>query len=755
MSEQDTSSDPQNDSTSGTPSPSGAPNNQENSNPVTESEKLNNQTVKTPKNEGKKQKKKRLKEWLYNIKKYIAKDNPDLDINEINKKYPIDTLVSIFKIQEKDCKIILWALLLLLAHTIFYYLKLPQPIEIVRIVIVDLLRITIAITLLIFAAKNVCSAYQNRIIIVESFKKYPLQFFTTIIAVGGLFALTIPAIMNVLKLIGDSSALTTAILSITGGFIAVFGLIKSHQKSELEREQLDVQKRKDAQEHTRQVHAARRNRYLEAVEKLSSKDATTRLGGIYALFGLIDEWLTDNSLKNIDHKKEAQIIVNNLCAYIRSPFLIADSREFLEGDSDPSIYKSIHNRDFFKDRAKLREEQKVRRAIFQEISNRISKNDPKEYLWKSLNYDFSFAPVFYPLASTNFINVSFKGAEFHGPAEFKNSTFNSYCNFTKAIFYGKSSFENSKFQKANFSEANFLGNAIFNLSTFTKEANFEESEFEKIAEFIRVKMLYKSLFSGCTFKSSANFSFARLTRLNFDSANSACEIRFHKAKFKKTTLFRDANLLGYADFSHARFKGKSYFDETQFEELDENSPMPSRTMFNGSQFTKLARFSIISGGEIRFTDAIFKDESIFTNSFFNGITDFSNAEFKKTSKFSSLEFMGYIDFSKAKFIENVTFEDIYFNELFQDVRSPNTYTPQINDCILFCSAEFHRDTTFHRIHFHMDPDFSQALFSHRGNHIFQSRSIMNTYIAKLNVNQGTIVEKSLPVGSLLYNFTSS
>lgn len=615
MSEQDTSSDPQNDSTSGTPSPSGAPNNQENSNPVTESEKLNNQTVKTPKNEGKKQKKKRLKEWLYNIKKYIAKDNPDLDINEINKKYPIDTLVSIFKIQEKDCKIILWALLLLLAHTIFYYLKLPQPIEIVRIVIVDLLRITIAITLLIFAAKNVCSAYQNRIIIVESFKKYPLQFFTTIIAVGGLFALTIPAIMNVLKLIGDSSALTTAILSITGGFIAVFGLIKSHQKSELEREQLDVQKRKDAQEHTRQVHAARRNRYLEAVEKLSSKDATTRLGGIYALFGLIDEWLTDNSLKNIDHKKEAQIIVNNLCAYIRSPFLIADSREFLEGDSDPSIYKSIHNRDFFKDRAKLREEQKVRRAIFQEISNRISKNDPKEYLWKSLNYDFSFAPVFYPLASTNFINVSFKGAEFHGPAEFKNSTFNSYCNFTKAIFYGKSSFENSKFQKANFSEANFLGNAIFNLSTFTKEANFEESEFEKIAEFIRVKMLYKSLFSGCTFKSSANFSFARLTRLNFDSANSACEIRFHKAKFKKTTLFRDANLLGYADFSHARFKGKSYFDETQFEELDENSPMPSRTMFNGSQFTKLARFSIISGGEIRFTDAIFKDESIFTNSF--------------------------------------------------------------------------------------------------------------------------------------------
>ncbi|WP_314934714.1 pentapeptide repeat-containing protein [Rothia mucilaginosa] len=752
MSEQDTSSDPQNNSASGTPSPSGTPNNQANSNPVTESEKSNNQTAKTPKKERKKQKKK----ILNNIKKYITKDNPNLDIDEINKKYPIETLTSIFWIQEKDRKIILWTpLLLLLAHTIFYYLKLPQSIEIVRIVIVDLLRITIATILLIFAIKNVYSAYQNRLIIVESFKKYPLQFFTTIIAVGGLFALTIPAVMNVLKLIGDSSALTTAILSITGGFIALFGLIKSHQKSELEREQLEVQKRKDAQEHIRQVHATRRNRYLEAVDKLSSKDATARLGGIYALFGLIDEWLTDNSLKNKDHKKEAQIIVNNLCAYIRSPFLIADSREFLEGDSDPSIYKSVHNRDFFKDRAKLREEQKVRRAIFQEISNRISQNNPKEYLWKSLNYDFSFAPIFYPLASTNFINVSFEGAEFHGLADFKNSTFNSYCNFTKGIFYGKSSFENSKFQKANFSEAKFLGNAIFNCSTFTIEANFEESKFEKIAEFIEVKMLRRSLFSNCTFESAANFSYAHLTRLNFNFANSVNEIRFHKSKFKKTTLFNAANLLGYADFSHARFKGKSYFYETRFEGLSENSSIPSKTIFNGSKFKKYARFSIVSDGEIRFTDVIFKNKSKFTDSFFNGIVDFSNAQFKKTSNFDLSEFMGFIDFSKVRFTEDVTFEETNFGEIIQGIQSPYIYARKSGECILFCGAEFRGNTKFCGTNFYKGPDFSQALFSCRGNHIFQSRSTMNTYTAKLNINNGTIIEKSLPVSSLLYNFTYS
>ena len=32
---------------------------------------------------------------------------------------------------------------------------------------------------------------------------------------------------------------------------------------------------------------------------------------------------------------------------------------------------------------------------------------------------------------------------------------------------------------------------------------------------------------------------------------------------------------------------------------------------------------------------------------------------------------------------------------------------------------------------------------------------MNTYTAKLNINNGTIIKKSLPISSLLYNFTSS
>lgn len=186
MSQEDNPST-QGDSTSKTPLPSATPKNQANSTPATESEEPNNLTAETLSKEGEgiveergrfKERLHNIKELPHNINKYITEDNPILDSNETNKKYPIDTLVSIFKIQKKDHKIIFWISVLLLTHMISYYLK--------WIYLVDLFRIAITAIFLIFAIKNTYSAYQNRPIIVDSFKKHPLQFFTTIIAIGGL-----------------------------------------------------------------------------------------------------------------------------------------------------------------------------------------------------------------------------------------------------------------------------------------------------------------------------------------------------------------------------------------------------------------------------------------------------------------------------------------------------------------------------------------------------------------------------------------
>lgn len=234
MPEQDTSSDPQNNSASGTSSSSGAPSNQPNSNPVTESEKPNNPTTETSNKEEEKteEKRNRFKEWLY---KYNPEDNPILDSDELNNKYPIDILKSIFKPATRDIQILIVSLILATVHLFLYNLNIPIVLEIIRILLM--------LALILYLARTSHVAYQNSRLIINSFKSNPLQFFTFIIACGGTFALVVPSTMNIFKLIGDSTALTTAMLGITGGIIAVFGLIKSHQKSELEREQLELQKK--------------------------------------------------------------------------------------------------------------------------------------------------------------------------------------------------------------------------------------------------------------------------------------------------------------------------------------------------------------------------------------------------------------------------------------------------------------------------------------------------------------------------------
>lgn len=111
----------------------------------------------------------------------------------------------------------------------------------------------------------------------------------------------------------SASELRGHLLYITGGVIAVLGLIETN--------------RKNSQEHIRQVHASRRDRYIEAVDKLSSENAPVRLGGVYALVGLVDEWLDDDNIDQEARIKEGQIIINNLCSYIRSPFPLAEKIE--------------------------------------------------------------------------------------------------------------------------------------------------------------------------------------------------------------------------------------------------------------------------------------------------------------------------------------------------------------------------------------------------------------------------------------------
>ena len=109
------------------------------------------------------------------------------------------------------------------------------------------------------------------------------------------------------------STLRQAVLVATGGVLAILTLWENRRKND--------------QEHMRQVHAERRTRYATAIEQLADEKAPIRLGGVYTLVKLVDEWLGDEKTlpSKEERREEGQAIINSLCAYIRSPLTLPPS----------------------------------------------------------------------------------------------------------------------------------------------------------------------------------------------------------------------------------------------------------------------------------------------------------------------------------------------------------------------------------------------------------------------------------------------
>ena len=331
----------------------------------------------------------------------------------------------------------------------------------------------------------------------------------------------------------STSDLRLHLLYITGGIIAILGLIETN--------------RKNSQDHIRQVHAARRDRYIEAVDKLSSKQASVRLGGVYALFGLIDEWLDDDNIDEETRLKEGQVIVNNLCSYVRSPFILAEKRETIEAVTSPYVYSGNLN----KDKAKLREEQDIRRAIFIEMSKRCSAAKRKKgsvaavsNTWSKFNFDFTRAPIFYPLNNLAIEQAQFSSAQFYGGANFQDTAFIGNTYFEDAEFTGY----------ANFMGADFTGNTYFEDAEFTGNASFMGTDFTGDAHFWSTKFIGNAHFGGAVFAGDANFLRTEFTR----------NAHFELTEFTGKANFLETTFTGYANFLEATFTGPTSFKHADF-----------------------------------------------------------------------------------------------------------------------------------------------------------------------------------------------
>lgn len=255
------------------------------------------------------------------------------------------------------------------------------------------------------------------------------------------------------------------ILYITGGIIAILTLLQTDWKNQVDRRKVEDDIQKNKNDHIRQIHAERRSRYTKAVEQLANENAAVRLGGIYTLAGLVDEWLTDKSLKEEnDRRKEGQVIINNLCAYIRSPFPLAALRQDI--DKYTELTKDDIEKPNNNPRVIFLQEQEIRLTIFTEISKRLedSTNNPDDtsVIWNKFKYNFREADIFYPLGNLHFSSPDFSGAKFYGATSFISSNFSGKANFYLAHFDGITAFLDTTFEGlAEFSKATFMDKCSF------------------------------------------------------------------------------------------------------------------------------------------------------------------------------------------------------------------------------------------------------------------------------------------------------
>ena len=377
---------------------------------------------------------------------------------------------------------------------------------------------------------------------VENFvSKHFVRLLVWLAVSGGALAIFGPWLLYVTGLTGETDAnLRLHILYVTGGTIAVLGLVETHRKNTTDRIKADadiqnyqasqdhqaktlaeqarhftetiakdhrknsLEKFKNDQDHIRQVHSERRSRYTTAIEQLSNETASTRLGGVYTLVGLVDEWLADEkAIPNIEERrKEGQVIINNLCAYIRSPFLLAERAKQLDKPYAKDLQKNFggdiekFNEDkqyFAQEKAALEEERQVRQSIIKEIREHLSKNYSESSSWSDFDYDFSHAHFFYPVKFNNSYFgtsiVNFSGATFT-QADFIGVTF-AWTNFI-GVTFAWADFSEAKFTETDFSETTFV-QANFSRATFTQGADFSGAIFHSEPSFTNV--LGKARFS--------------------------------------------------------------------------------------------------------------------------------------------------------------------------------------------------------------------------------------------------------------------
>ena len=399
--------------------------------------------------------------------------------------------------------------------------------------------------------------------------------------VGGSYAFLLPAVMGLEEgsvTSGGAAALRQAILLATGGLIALIALgetrrkndndreaaesLQKHQQDTLNQQKKQFEKQLEKQQEQFEANAfkerkaERRERYTKAVEQLGDEKAPIRIGGVYTLVGLVDEWLEEDKLSEDERIKEGQVIINSLCAYIRSPFTLAARYDELSEDNPSSngIYKDNQQK-FYADKAEFKAEADVRLGIIKEIHDRLQgskENTPNT--WSDFEYDFSGSTFFYPIDLTNSYYakpINFRGSTYKGRADFGDSTYKGRADFGDSTYKGRADFGDSTYKGGVYFRGSiYKGGVYFRGSIYKGWAYFGDSTYKGWAYFGGSTYQSKAIFNGSTYKGRADFSGSIFYSdvsfgENNDNGSSSCFTKytptFYQKNYYQKALFGSTN----------------------------------------------------------------------------------------------------------------------------------------------------------------------------------------------------------------------
>ena len=490
--------------------------------------------------------------------------------------------------------------------------------------------------------------------------------------VGGSYAFLLPAVMSLPEggvNSGGAAALRQAILLATGGLIALIALGETRRKNDNDKHKNDQEKEKNDRDHLRQVRAERRERYTKAIEQLGNEKASIRTGGVYTLTRLVDDWLEEESLSKVERLKEGQVIINNLCAYIRSPFTLASYYDELSKDAPKAngIYKD-RKQDFYTDKAIFDSEADTRLSIIKEIHDRlqISEENPWDS-WSNFEYNFSGSTFFYPINLTKSYYkkpVNFSGSTYQDLADFGGSTYQDLADFSRSTYEQNVTFSTSgspsTYQdladfsrstyrgEASFGSSIYKGAASFSGSMYQEEAEFGSSTYQDEADFNSSTYHEWADFSGSTYQGRADFSVSTYwSQANFSHSTYQGRADLSGSIYHEWADFSVSTYQGRADFSDSTYKGEANFSVSTYEK----DVIFSTSDFSGSTYQSKANFS----------HSTYHEWADFSVSTYQSKANFSHSTYRGRADFSGSTYQGQADFSVSTYEKDVIFSTSNFN----------------------------------------------------------------------------------------------